>query len=60
MAQGYLNSPELTAEKFVPDPFCGELGPLLYRTGDRARWLPDGTIGFLGRTDRQIKITGNL
>jgi amino acid adenylation domain-containing protein len=58
VARGYLNRPELTAEKFVPDPFSDEAGALLYRTGDRARWLPDGTIDFLGRTDRQIKIRG--
>jgi amino acid adenylation domain-containing protein len=64
VARGYLNRPELTAERFVPDPFVpageeqGGLTPLLYRTGDRARWLPDGTIDFLGRNDRQIKIRG--
>jgi amino acid adenylation domain-containing protein len=64
VARGYLNRPALTAERFVPDPFVpagenqGGLTPLLYRTGDRARWLPDGTIDFLGRTDRQIKIRG--
>ncbi len=58
VARGYLNRPELTAEKFVADPFCEEPDALLYRTGDRARWLLDGTIDFLGRTDRQIKIRG--
>ena len=63
VARGYLNRPELTATKFVADPFAGSedqggLEPLLYRTGDLARWLPDGTIDFLGRTDRQIKIRG--
>jgi amino acid adenylation domain-containing protein len=58
VARGYLNRPELTAERFVPDPFDATPGALLYRTGDRARWLPDGTIDFLGRTDRQIKIRG--
>ncbi len=63
VARGYLNRPELTAERFVPDPFAhvrAEDGfeALLYRTGDRARWLPDGTIDFLGRNDRQIKIRG--
>jgi acyl-CoA synthetase (AMP-forming)/AMP-acid ligase II/acyl carrier protein len=58
VARGYLNRPELTAQKFVPDPFSDEPGALLYRTGDRARRLLDGTIDFLGRTDRQIKIRG--
>jgi amino acid adenylation domain-containing protein len=58
VARGYLHRPELTAQKFVPDPFDDAPGALLYRTGDLARWLPDGTIDFLGRTDRQIKIRG--
>jgi amino acid adenylation domain-containing protein len=58
VARGYLNRPALTAERFVPDPFASERGALLYRTGDLARWLEDGTIDFLGRTDRQIKIRG--
>jgi acyl-CoA synthetase (AMP-forming)/AMP-acid ligase II/acyl carrier protein len=58
VARGYLNRPELTAERFLPDPFSGRTGALLYRTGDLARWLTDGTIDFLGRTDRQIKIRG--
>jgi amino acid adenylation domain-containing protein len=58
VARGYLNRPELTAARFVPDPFSDEPEALLYRTGDLARWLPDGTIDFLGRTDRQIKIRG--
>jgi amino acid adenylation domain-containing protein len=58
VARGYLNRPELTTQKFVPDPFSDESGALLYRTGDRARRLLDGTIDFLGRTDRQIKIRG--
>jgi amino acid adenylation domain-containing protein len=58
VAQGYLNRPELTAERFVPDPFSAQPGARLYRTGDLARWLPDGTVDFLGRTDRQIKIRG--
>jgi amino acid adenylation domain-containing protein len=55
VAQGYLNRPELTAERFVPNPF--EDG-LLYRTGDLARWLPDGNVEFIGRADRQLKIRG--
>jgi amino acid adenylation domain-containing protein len=58
VARGYLNRPELTAERFVPDPFSEAPQALLYRTGDLARWLVDGTIDFLGRTDRQIKIRG--
>ena len=58
VARGYLNRPELTAERFVADPFSDDPSARLYRTGDRARWLPDGTIDFLGRTDRQIKIRG--
>lgn len=58
LARGYLNRPELTAEQFIPNPFGGEPGRRLYRTGDRARYLPDGNIEFLGRTDHQLKIRG--
>ena len=58
LAQGYLNQPQLTAEKFVPNPVKTDSCPRLYRTGDVARWLADGTIEFLGRNDCQIKIRG--
>ncbi len=66
LARGYLNNPELTKEKFVPNPFAKELSYLnpgfpsdvMYRTGDLARWLPDGSIEFLGRADHQVKIRG--
>jgi amino acid adenylation domain-containing protein/thioester reductase-like protein len=57
LARGYLNRPDLTAETFVPHPF-GAPGSRLYRTGDRARFLPDGEIEFLGRIDHQVKIQG--
>jgi acyl-coenzyme A synthetase/AMP-(fatty) acid ligase/acyl carrier protein len=58
LARGYLNRRELTAEKFIPDPFSDEPGARLYRTGDLARYLPDGNIEFLGRIDHQVKIRG--
>jgi amino acid adenylation domain-containing protein len=58
LARGYLNSPELTAEKFIPNPFSDEPGARLYKTGDLARYLPDGNIEFLGRIDYQVKIRG--
>ncbi len=57
VGRGYLNRPDLTQERFIPNPF-DEVKGLLYRTGDRGRWLPDGNIEFLGRVDEQVKIRG--
>ncbi|PPB80358.1 non-ribosomal peptide synthetase, partial [Mycetohabitans endofungorum] len=58
VARGYLNRPELTAERFVPDPFSIEPDARLYKTGDLARYLPDGNLEFLGRNDEQVKLRG--
>jgi surfactin family lipopeptide synthetase C len=55
---GYLNRPDETAERFIPDPFSRETNSRLYRTGDLARYLPDYNIEFLGRVDRQVKVRG--
>ncbi|MDC8004726.1 amino acid adenylation domain-containing protein [Aureisphaera galaxeae] len=57
LAKGYLNKPELTDEKFIPHPFVP--GERLYKTGDLGKWLPDGTMEFVGRKDNQVKIRGH-
>jgi amino acid adenylation domain-containing protein len=58
VSRGYLGMPALTAQRFVPDPFPGARGGRLYRTGDLGRWLPDGSLEYLGRADQQIKVRG--
>jgi len=58
LARGYLNRSDLTAEKFIPDPFSKKMGSRLYRTGDLCRFLPEGNIEFLGRIDQQVKVRG--
>ena len=59
LARGYLNAPDKTAERFIPDGLSGNSGARLYRTGDLARYAPDGTITFAGRNDSQVKIRGH-
>jgi amino acid adenylation domain-containing protein len=58
VARGYLNQPELTLKSFIPNPFLKDLNSKVYKTGDLARYLPDGNIEFLGRIDRQVKLRG--
>ena len=58
VAQGYFNRPDLTSEKFIPNPFSSESGAYLYRSGDLGRYLSDGNIEFLGRLDNQVKVRG--
>src|SRR5205823_6122215 len=58
VTRGYLGRPDLTAERFLPDPFAAEPGSRLYASGDSVRRLADGKLEFLGRTDGQVKIRG--
>ncbi len=58
LARGYRSRPELTAERFIPDPYSTQPGARIYKTGDLARHLPDGTVEFLGRIDHQVKVRG--
>ncbi|KXK63139.1 amino acid adenylation protein [Micromonospora rosaria] len=59
VSAGYVGRPDATARAFLPDPFVADGSALMYRTGDRARWNPDGTLHFVGRRDHQVKIRGH-
>lgn len=58
LARGYVNDTAVTAEKFIPNPFCDKPGMRLYRTGDQVRWLPNGQLEYVGRLDEQVKVRG--
>ena len=58
LSAGYLNRPDLSAERFIPNPFAVDSNARMYRTGDRVRWLPDGNLEFFGRLDFQVKLRG--
>ncbi len=58
VGSGYLNRPELTTKKFIPNPYAGKGNSILYKTGDLVRYLPDGVIEYIGRTDQQVKLRG--